>query len=137
MSLTEILEHINDYFWYIPLVLIVCLGIYGTYRLKGTQFRDFKEMFRVTFSKECPHKGKISTLQVFCISMGNRIGVGNISGPILAILVGGPGAILWMWLFALLGMASSLIETTVGQLYKTKDENGDYHGGPAYTILNG
>ena len=137
MSLTEILEHINDYFWYIPLVLIVCLGIYGTYRLKGAQFRDFKEMFRVTFSKECPHKGKISTLQVFCISMGNRIGVGNISGPILAILVGGPGAILWMWLFALLGMASSLIETTVGQLYKTKDEKGDYHGGPAYTILNG
>ena len=137
MSVTEILEHINDYFWYVPLVLIVCLGIYGTFRLKGIQIRDLKEMCRVTFSKECPHQGKISTLQVFCMSMGNRIGVGNIAGPVTAIIIGGPGAILWMWIFALLGMASSLIETTVGQIYKTKGDDGNYHGGPAYTILNG
>lgn len=137
MSLTHLLENFNDIFWYIPLVLIVCLGVYGTIRLKGAQLRDLKEMFKVTFCKDKCGDGGISTLQVFCISMGNRIGVGNITGPVLAILVGGPGAILWMWIFALLGMASSMIETTVGQLYKVKGDDGNYHGGPAYTIRNG
>ena len=137
MSLLEILELINEYFWYIPLVLIVCLGLYGTFKLKGIQIRDFKEMFKVTFSKEEHKKGTLSTLQVFCVSMGNRIGVGNITGPVMAITVGGPGAIFWMWIFAILGMASSAIETTIGQLYKVRGEDGEYHGGPAYTILNG
>lgn len=137
MSLTEILEEFNDVFWYIPLVLIVCLGIYSTIRLKGIQIRDVKEMFRVTFSKDRKSENTLSTIQVFCMSMGNRIGVGNITGPVLAILVGGPGAILWMWIFAALGMATSFVETTVGQIYKGRRSDGDYHGGPAYTIANG
>ena len=136
MSLTETLTVINDNFWYIPLVLIVCLGLYCTVRLGGIQFRNIREMCRITFSRNENRDG-MSPFQVFCMSMGNRIGVGNISGPILAILVGGPGAIFWMWIFAILGSATSFLETTIGQLFKVRGSDGEFHGGPAYNIRNG
>lgn len=133
MSLEDTLNTINDTFWYIPLVLIVALGVYSTFKFKGVQFTALREMLRVTFSKDHDEK-KISTFKVFCMSMGNRIGVGNITGPVLAILVGGPGAIFWMWVFAIIGGATSLLETTVGQLYKSRMSDGNFRGGPAYNI---
>lgn len=138
MSVLDILNVIDEYLWYIALILVVCLGVYSTVRLKGIQFRNLREMVRVTFSKEeRSDKGKLSSFQVFCISMGNRIGVGNIAGPILAILIGGPGAILWMWVFALLGMATCFLETTIGQIYKDRKDDGTYRGGPAYNVSKG
>ncbi|MDO5862430.1 MAG: alanine/glycine:cation symporter family protein [Thermoplasmata archaeon] len=134
MNVGEALEFLNDRLWYVALILIVCVGVWCTLRLRGMQFRMLPEMCRVTFSDREGREGGLSPFQVFCVSMGSRIGVGNITGPILAILVGGPGAILWMWVFALIGMATSFVETTIGQIYKGRDHEGNYHGGPAYSV---
>jgi len=136
-SFIDIVWEFDDYFWFIPLVLIVALGLYSTVRFGAVQFTELKEMFKVTFSLEKGSRDKITPFHVFCVSMGNRIGVGNIVGPITAVIFGGPGAILWMWIFATLGGATSFVETTVGQIFKSKDENGDYIGGPAYNVAKG
>lgn len=133
-----VLEFIDEYIWYVAFVLIVAVGLYATTRLKGIQIAGLREMVRVTFFNSKERKeGKLSSFQVFCMSMGSRIGVGNITGPILAILVGGPGAIFWMWIFAGIGMATSFLETTIAQIYKVPKENGGYRGGPAYTLFHG
>lgn len=126
----------DDTLWYIPLVLIVVLGIYSTLRLRAVQITGIRDMVSSTFSNKKGSDG-MSSFHVFCVSMGNRIGVGNITGPVLAIIIGGPGAIFWMWVFAFLGGATSFLETTVGQLYKVRKADGHYHGGPAYNIANG
>ena len=118
----DALDFIDEYIWYIAFV----------------QVSGFKEMVKVTFLNKSERKeGKLSSFQVFCMSMGSRIGVGNITGPIMAIMVGGPGAIFWMWVFAVIGMATSFLETTVAQIYKTPNENGGFRGGPAYTLFHG
>lgn len=136
VTIVDALNEFDDVLWYIPLVLIVLLGIYSTIRLRGVQVRDLKEMCTSVFSRE-NRKGGLSSFHVFCMSMGNRIGVGNITGPVLAILVGGPGAIFWMWIFAFLGSATSFLETVVGQIYKSRRSDGKYHGGPAFNIAKG
>ena len=134
----EAIEFVDEYIWYVAFVLIVAAGLYATVRLKGIQVSGLREMVKVTFSKGTKHgEGKLSPFQVFCMSMGSRIGVGNITGPIVAIVCGGPGAIFWMWIFAGLGMATSFLETTIGQIYKIPDKNGGYRGGPAYTLFHG
>ena len=138
MSASDIFSIMVDCLWYIAFVLIIAVGVYCTVKLKGVQFTHLREMCHITFSEGREHaKGMISSFQVFCMSMGSRIGVGNITGPILAIIVGGPGAILWMWVFALIGMATSFVETIIGQIYKEPKENGGFRGGPAYTVTKG
>ena len=140
MSLESFIDQVwefDDILWNIPFALIIALGIYSTLKFKGVQFVQIKEMFRVTFSLEKGAKDKITPFHVFCVSMGNRIGVGNIAGPITALMMGGPGAIFWMWVFATLGGATSFVETTVGQIFKSKDSNGDYLGGPAHNVAKG
>ena len=140
MSLESFIDQVwefDDILWNIPFALIITLGIYSTLKFKGVQFVQIKEMFRVTFSLEKGAKDKITPFHVFCVSMGNRIGVGNIAGPITALMMGGPGAIFWMWVFATLGGATSFVETTVGQIFKSKDSNGDYLGGPAHNVAKG
>ena len=127
----------DDLFWYVPFALIIALGIYATVKFKGVQFLNLREMCKVTFSLEKSEKTKITPLHVFCVSMGNRIGVGNIAGPITALIMGGPGAIFWMWVFATLGGATSFVETTVGQIFKSKGEDGEYIGGPAHNVAKG
>ena len=126
----------GDRLWYVVLVLIVALGIYATVRLKGLQFRSMREMLHVTM-RHGGNGSSLSSLEVFFVSMANRLGVGNIAGPVLAIIVGGPGAIFWMWVFAVIGMATSFMESTVGQLYKERRSDGDFQGGPAFTVKNG
>ncbi|MBQ7979488.1 MAG: alanine:cation symporter family protein [Candidatus Methanomethylophilaceae archaeon] len=136
-SFIDAVWEFDDVFWFIPLVLIVAFGLYATVKFGAVQFVWLKEMFRVTFSLEKDAKNKITPFHVFCVSMGNRIGIGNIAGPITAIALGGPGAIFWMWIFATLGGATSFVETTVGQIFKGRDENGDFIGGPAYNVAKG
>ncbi|MBR2254837.1 MAG: alanine:cation symporter family protein [Candidatus Methanomethylophilaceae archaeon] len=136
-SFMDAVWEFDDYLWFVPFALIIALGLYSTARFKGIQFGHLPEMMRITFSLEKSEKDKVSPFQVFCMSMGNRIGVGNIAGPITALLMGGPGAILWMWVFATLGGATSFVETTVGQIFKGRDENGEYVGGPAYNVAKG
>jgi AGCS family alanine or glycine:cation symporter/putative sodium/glutamine symporter len=127
----------NDLFWMIPFVLIVVLGIVSTVKLRGLQFTQLREMAKVTFSVKKGALDEVTPFHVFCVSMGSRIGVGNIAGPITALLIGGPGAIFWMWVFASLGGATSFVETTVGQIFKSRDEEGNFIGGPAHNVAKG
>ena len=134
---SDLLWEFDDLLWFIPFILIILLGLYSTVMFKGIQFTQIKEMFKITFSKEKSEKGEVTPFHVFCVSMGNRVGIGNIAGPVTAILVGGPGAIFWMWLFATLGGATSFVESTIGQLFKSRDAEGNSKGGPAYNISKG
>jgi len=130
---------INTYAWYIAFVFLIGIGLYFTIKSRGVQINRLGESCRVAFTGIRAQKGKqtISSFQAFCVSMGARIGVGNIAGVAVAIVMGGPGAIFWMWVFAFIGAATSFVETTVGQIYKEKKADGQYHGGPAFYIKNG
>lgn len=129
------LRDVNDAIWVIPFTLLVCLGIYATLRLKGIQFRELPEIIGTLFSKK---KGKEnSSLRVFLVSLGTTVGVGVITGPVLAIMAGGPGAIFWLWVFAFMSMAVSFMETTISQVYKVSNGKGGFRGGAAYNILHG
>ncbi len=133
--LKAIISNGNTVLWsYLLIYMLVGLGLYFTIRSKFVQFRYFGEMFRLLkepgmVSKE--GKRGISSLQAFFISAASRVGTGNLAGVAIAIAVGGPGAVFWMWLIAIVGMASSFVESTLAQVYKVKD--GDqFRGGPAY-----
>lgn len=122
---------------YLLIVLLLIAGFYFSFRTGFVQFRMMKEMIRLLgdgVGKSNKNEDKISSFQAFCISTASRVGTGNIAGVALAIAVGGPGAVFWMWIIALIGGASSFIESTLAQIYKVKDENGAYRGGPAYYI---
>lgn len=122
---------LNDFIWtYILVAFLIILGIYFTIRTRFIQIRLFKEMFRLTVEKT-PSDDGVSAFQAFTISAASRVGTGNIAGVALAIAVGGPGAVFWMWVIAIIGMSTAFIESTLAQVYKVKD--GDtFRGGPAY-----
>ncbi|HJJ55859.1 MAG TPA: alanine/glycine:cation symporter family protein, partial [Methanocorpusculum sp.] len=129
------------YIWYFALVILGCVGLYFTVKSNFVQIGMLKESCKLSFlgfkKSDISEKKKVmSSFQAFCVSMGSRVGVGNISGVALALIYGGPGAIFWMWVFAFVGAASSFIECTIGQIYKEKGEEGLFHGGPAYYIKN-
>ncbi|MGG7077913.1 alanine/glycine:cation symporter family protein [Clostridium sardiniense] len=138
--LNNFILQFNDILWtYILIALLLILGAYFTFRTKFVQFRYIKEMFRLLgdgFSAE-KKKGSISSFQAFCISTASRVGTGNLAGIAIAISVGGPGAIFWMWLIALIGAASSFVESTLAQIYKQKNADGSFRGGPAYYMEKG
>lgn len=121
----------NDFLWtYILIGLLLVLGVYFTLRTKFVQVRLFGEMFRLIFEKKENNDG-VSPFQAFTISAASRVGTGNVTGVALAIGVGGPGAVFWMWVIAVIGMATAFIESTLAQVYKVRD--GDtFRGGPAY-----
>lgn len=134
-SLNSFITKFNDILWtYVLIVPLIALGLYFTFKTNFVQFKFVKEMFRLlgdgaTSKKE---KGSVSSFQAFCISTASRVGTGNLAGIAIAISVGGPGAIFWMWLIALIGSASSFVESTLAQIYKVKDADGAFRGGPAY-----
>jgi AGCS family alanine or glycine:cation symporter len=128
----------NDLLWGSILVyLLVGVGIYFTVRLGFIQFRHFRHMFSVLRNSRKSDQAGISSFQALCTSLAARVGTGNMAGVAVALTVGGPGAIFWMWLIAMLGMATSFAESTLAQLYKTKDDDGNYRGGPAYYMEKG
>ncbi len=112
------------------IILLVGMGIYFTIRTKGVQFRFFSRGWKVLFHKQKGNTG-VSPFAAFMLSMGMRVGPGNIIGVTGAISLGGPGALLWMWISALFGMASSFIEATLSQIFKERDGN-EYVGGLPY-----
>lgn len=155
----EILNNINDVLWtYIVITILVGCAVYFTIRLKGMQFRSLGEMLRQTFgggrSQEADDKGleagnattdatgatpqekHISPFQAFAVSLSSRVGTGNLAGVASAICVGGPGAVFWMWVMALMGSATAFVEATLAQLYKRRGADS-FYGGPAYYILHG
>lgn len=121
----------NNFIWtYVLIGLLLFVGIYFTFGTKFVQIRLFKEMFRLIMEKKEGESG-VSPFQAFTISAASRVGTGNITGVALAIGVGGPGAVFWMWVIAIVGMATAFIESTLAQVYKVKDGPA-FRGGPAY-----
>ncbi len=117
-----------------PLALLLfCGGLYFTVRTKCPQFRLFGESIRVV-SEKPKSAGSISSFGALMISTASRVGTGNIIGVSTAICMGGPGAVFWMWVTAILGGASAFVESTLAQVYKKKDPEGGSYGGPAYYI---
>ncbi|MBO7667383.1 MAG: alanine:cation symporter family protein [Firmicutes bacterium] len=117
-----------------PLALLLfCGGLYFTIRTKFPQFRLFKESIRVVGEKPAT-EGAISSFGALMISTASRVGTGNIIGVSTALCVGGPGAVFWMWVTAILGGASAFVESTLAQVYKKRNHEGGSYGGPAYYI---
>ncbi|AJD32790.1 MULTISPECIES: alanine/glycine:cation symporter family protein [Clostridium] len=137
--LENFISVLNNYLWsYILIALLIILGLFFSFKSKFVQIRYFKEMFRLlgegaSKSGREKHKGKkgVSSFQAFCISTASRVGTGNLAGVAIAIASGGPGAVFWMWIIALIGGASSFVESTLAQIYKVEDKHG-FRGGPAY-----
>lgn len=138
--LNDIVKTLNDLLWgNVLIVSLIALGIFFTFRTGFVQFTHLKEMLSLLgdgIGKGSKKSGGVSSFQAFCISTASRVGTGNIAGVALAITLGGPGAVFWMWLVALLGAASSFIECTLAQIYKRKDAEG-FRGGPAYYMEKG
>lgn len=136
--MTDLINLMNDLLWGSILVyLLVGVGVYFTVRLGFIQFRHFGHMFSVLKNSRKADKAGISSFQALCTSLAARVGTGNMAGVAVALTAGGPGAIFWMWLIAMLGMATSFAESTLAQLYKTRDKDGNYRGGPAYYMEKG
>ncbi|MBV6751443.1 alanine:cation symporter family protein [Pseudomonas chlororaphis] len=132
------LEVINDFLsGKLLIVLIVGLGSYFTIRSRFVQFRHFRHMFTVFKESLRGQAGQLSSFQALMLSLAGRVGAGNIAGVGIAVTLGGPGAVFWMWVTALVGMSSSFFECTLAQVYKRADGDGLYRGGPAYYIQHG
>lgn len=132
------LDALNDFLsGKLLIVLIVGLGTYFTVRSRFVQFRYFGHMFSVFKDSLRGQAGQLSSFQALMLSLAGRVGAGNIAGVGIAVTLGGPGAVFWMWVTALVGMSSSFFECTLAQLYKRADGDGLYRGGPAYYIQHG
>jgi AGCS family alanine or glycine:cation symporter len=144
--MNELITSINDAVWgYVLIFALVGCGLWFTWRTKFVQFRMVGEMLRLLTESAVDSvgdqvKGKekrhISSFQAFAVSVATRVGTGNLAGVATAIVIGGPGAVFWMWLIALIGSATAFVESTLAQLYKQKHKDS-FIGGPAYYIQKG
>lgn len=137
-SLQHIIDSANDLLWsYIMIAALLLCAAYFTLRSGFVQFRMIGEMFRQLVNSNERHRDEgvkhISPFQAFVVSLASRVGTGNLAGVATAIAVGGPGAVFWMWIIALLGAANAFVESTLAQLYKRRSADS-YIGGPAYYI---
>ena len=141
MDFVYLQEHLIDpanriLYTYVLVYLLVAAGIYFTVRTRFVQFRYFKRMLGQLMHSRTSEDG-ISSFQAFCVGLASRVGTGNIAGVAIALTVGGPGAIFWMWVVALLGMATAMVEATLGQIFKVRADDGTFRGGPAFYIQRG
>lgn len=140
-TLNVALTSINDFLWtYILIGALVVCGLFFTWRTRFVQFRMIGEMIRLL--ADTPPGGSrrykhVSSFQAFAVSVATRVGTGNLAGVATAIALGGPGAVFWMWMIALVGSATAFVESTLAQLFKRKTNDGMFIGGPAYYILYG
>lgn len=143
----EIINLINEYLWsYLLIALLILSALYFTIRTKGVQFTMLGEMLRLLFNSgkgsndnrdaNVSKNKTVSSFQALMVSLASRVGTGNLAGVATAIAIGGPGAVFWMWIIAILGSANAFIESTLAQLYKVKGAKS-YLGGPAYYIKYG
>ena len=163
-TLFDILQSANDLLWsYIVITMLIGCALLFTFRSRGIQFRLLSDMFRVMADKpvgkrqtgepddqgddkkattkkgakeEQEQLKKIGSFQAFAVSLSSRVGTGNLAGVASAIFVGGPGAVFWMWMMALLGAATAFVEATLAQLYKQRGQDS-FYGGPAYYMQQG
>lgn len=150
MELNELISSVNDAVWgYVLIAALVSCGLWFTWRTRFVQFRMVGEMIRLltdsaidtveTQVKEnaAGERSKhISSFQAFAVSVATRVGTGNLAGVASAIAIGGPGAVFWMWIIALIGSATAFVESTLAQLFKQKHKDS-FIGGPAYYIQRG
>ncbi|WP_171132943.1 MULTISPECIES: sodium:alanine symporter family protein [unclassified Ruegeria] len=131
-------DGLNGILWnYVLVYGLLGAGLYFTIRLGAPQFRHFGEMLRVITAAPSTDKRGITPFQALTVSLASRVGTGNLAGVAVALTLGGPGAIFWMWMVALVGMATAYSESTLAQLYKVTTKNGDFRGGPAFYISKG
>lgn len=134
------INEINDILWtYILIAMLLGCALWFSIRTRFVQFRMLREM--IVLLSESAGKGKngerhVSSFQAFAITIASRVGTGNLAGVATAIAIGGPGAVFWMWVIALLGASSAFIESTLGQLYKIRGKDS-FIGGPAYYMKTG
>jgi AGCS family alanine or glycine:cation symporter len=133
-----VIDLLNAVLWnYVLIYGLLAVGVFFTLRLRFIQILRFPEMIRnITGAKRADRAG-ITPFQALCTSLASRVGTGNIAGVAVALTLGGPGAIFWMWMVAALGMATAFAESTLAQLFKVRDEEGRYRGGPAFYIARG
>ncbi len=126
---------INTLIWsYVLVTLLISVGIYLSFKTKFVQVRFFKKIFRLLKSSNSKNQDDISSFQGFCIDTASRVRTGNIAGVAMAIVAGGPGTVLWMWLIALICGASSFVESILAQIYTSKNNDSNYLDDPAYYI---
>jgi AGCS family alanine or glycine:cation symporter len=134
----EFVNTVNAVLWgQILIYLLLVAGLWFTVRLGAIQFRHFGHMFGLLKNSRHSDASGISSFQALCTSLSARVGTGNLAGVAIAISLGGPGAVFWMWMIALLGMATAYAESLLGQVYKVRDSNEQFRGGPAYYIKQG
>lgn len=145
----DIVSAINNVLWgsaiEVPVIgavpilipMLVFAGCWFSYKLGFLQFRHFFHMFSVMKGSTKSDKQGISSFAALCTSLSARVGTGNLAGVAVAISLGGAGAVFWMWMIAILGMATGFAESVLGQLYKVRDDKGEFRGGPAYYIQQG
>lgn len=127
------LETVNDLLWgKVLIVALIALGLAFTVASRLVQFRYFGAMFAIVGQAFHHEKGHLSSFQALALSVAGRVGAGNIAGVAVALTLGGPGAIFWMWIVGLVGMATSYFECTLAQVFKNAEPDGTYRGGPAY-----
>ncbi|MGD1951864.1 MAG: alanine/glycine:cation symporter family protein [Leptolyngbyaceae cyanobacterium] len=133
------IDFLNDLLWSkILIVVLVVVGLLFTITSRFVQFRYFGRMFAII--RQATHHesgGHLSSFQALVLSVAGRVGAGNIAGVAVAITLGGPGAVFWMWMVGLLGMSTSFFECTLAQVFKNAESDGTYRGGPAYYIQRG
>ena len=115
--------------------LLLGVGLYFSVRTGFIQFRSFGHMFSLIKRSRQGANGGISSFQAFSTSLAARIGTGNMAGVAVAIYLGGPGAVFWMWVTALLGMSTSLVESTLAQTYKVRNEDNTFRGGDRKSVV--
>ena len=140
--ITRINDAVNGFVWGVPaMVCIIGVGILMSIRTKFIQFRKFPYAMKATlgkiFKKTEAGQGSITPFQAVCTALAATVGTGNIAGVAGAIAIGGPGAVFWMWISAILGMCTKFAEVTLAVHFRERNEHGDYVGGPMYYIKNG
>lgn len=139
-TITDILNAINEPMGTLMVVVLSLTGLWFTWRTRGVQFRLLGEMIRLLFTPAATGAAdgtkRVSSFQAFTVSLASRVGTGNLAGVATAIVVGGPGAIFWMWVMALVGSVNTFVECTLAQLFKVRGKDS-FVGGPAYYIQRG
>ncbi len=136
--MTTIVDSLNSILWgYVLVYGLLGVGVFFTIRLGFLQFLNFGEMIRAIRGSRDSDVHGISPFQALCTSLASRVGTGHLAGVAVALYLGGAGAIFWMWMVALVGMATGYAESTLAQLYKVRDGKGQYRGGPAVYITKG
>ncbi|HIK43664.1 MAG TPA: alanine:cation symporter family protein [Leptolyngbyaceae cyanobacterium M65_K2018_010] len=132
------LNFLNDLLWGKVLIFaLIAVGLVFTLASRFVQFRYFLRMFAILGQVTHREEGHLSSFQALVLSVAGRVGAGNIAGVAVAITLGGPGAVFWMWVIGLVGMSTSFFECTLAQVYKVAEPDGTFRGGPAYYIDRG